>query len=527
MALTDTPAKASDEGAAVAADDDTSRSAPTAIEQIVGTGDHRTIGRLFIGLSLLFVTADLVLAALVNFNVASRGDLLGDAVGVRMAMNNPLALLLCGAMPLILGLAIHLVPMQVGSPAIAFPRAAAASLWTWLLGTVLFSVAMTVNGSYGGSNLKMARLGPVAVGLICVALLVGAVCVMVTVVSLRPAGMTLARVPHFSFSMLVAGFLWLVTLPSVIASIVLFHIHHPGAEEIAARAFPALEWMFRQPSLYIVAIPVLGIVADVAPGIARSRIKMYGAVQGMIGLFGLLAFGAWAQGSTQQSTLIWAAFAVGAGLPVLGVLGMSLDAVRLGSPKPRAALAGAVLAPLVLLLAAATGLLAAIDTLGKGQLVGFTVGGFDAAGGGPAGPGLVMGQFYFVIAAVVIASITACWYWGARLVDGGFAEGVGKLVVPLAFLGGALFGGGHLLLALVRPSADDSRVFAGVAGAGGVVLALAAVATLGVLLQRLVSPSAAATDGGGATLEWAAAELDLGSIVVESPYPLLDQKGAE
>jgi len=48
-----------------------------------------------------------------------------------------------------------------------------------------------------------------------------------------------------------------------------------------------------------------------------------------------------------------------------------------------------------------------------------------------------------------------------------------------------------------------------------------------VLLKRLVSPSAAATEGGGGTLEWAAPDVDLASIVVESPYPLLDQKGAE
>jgi hypothetical protein len=316
----------------------------------------------------------------------------------------------------------------------------------------------------------------------------------------------------------------------VIAAVVLSHIQHASAVEIATRDYASIEWLLRQPSLYVAVIPVLGIVADAACGVSGARIKMYGLVQGLIGFAGLLAFGAWAQGPAQRATLVYHALGIGIGLPILGVLGSSLDAVRRAKPKPLAALAAAVMAPLVLLLAAATGVVAAVDSLGHGNLVGFPVGGFAAAGGGStAGPGLAPAQFGFVIAGVIVAAMAACWYWGPLLAPGGMPEIGGKLLIPVTFLGGVALGGAHLVFALVRP--DDERPFVAIAGVGALLVALGAISTVAALVVRLVRRGDAddvAFEGG--TLEWAGvgdAAPMADDIAVSSPYPLLDLNGAE
>ena len=104
----------------------------TLIESTLGSSDHKAIGRMWILSGLLFLALDLVVSAMVNADVAARASLdaegfLARGAAQRLALNAPLGLLFCGALPLLIGLATYVVPLQVGSPMIAFPRAAAAA----------------------------------------------------------------------------------------------------------------------------------------------------------------------------------------------------------------------------------------------------------------------------------------------------------------------------------------------------------------------------------------------------------------
>lgn len=524
MALTETrPHTAAPSGAEEAVAE---RTEPTAVEKVLGSGDHKTLGRIFIGASLLFVLCDLVMAAIVNLQAASGGDFIEATVANRFSLNHPISLLLCGALPLLLGLGLYLVPLQVGSPAIAFPRAAAASLWGWLLGTGLFTVALLVKGSYGGSSEKLSRLGHVSVGLLCLSLLVGVLSVMVTVISHRPAGMTLSRVPFFAFSMLVTGSLWFATLPVVLAAVTVWQIRRPSVSDLEIGAYPAIEWMFHQPALYIAAIPLLGILADVCAALAGQRQKNYTALQGLIVAFGALSFGSWAQVQASRETLPWIVGAVAIALPVLAILGGSLDTLRRGKFKPTPGLALSVISVLVLLLSIASGAVLAIASIGKGQL-------FDAVGGGFAtgdGPGIAVGQFYLLIAAVVIGGIGATFHWSPRIWKGGLSSAPGLALAPLALLGGLAFGLGHVIMGLALPDADGAEALAAVSGIGGIVLA---AATLGAFLAVLLAAAGRSNADGAAptgagTLEWLAASPPVaGNFAdalppVESEYPVLD-----
>jgi len=510
------------------------RPQPTAVEQVLGTGDHKTVGRLFIGASLLFLAVDLVVGALVHFDAASGGSILEADVASALFMNHPVGLLLCGVMPLVLGLAVYLVPLQVGAPTISFPRAAAASVWGWLAGSVLLGVAIAANGSYGGGNSQMARLGNVSIGLVAASLLVGIVCVMATVLSLRAPGMTVGRTPFFSFSMLVTGALWLATLPVVIAGVVLLHIQQLSAAELAT-GLAEIDWLFRQPAVFVAAIPVLGIVLDVASATAGARVRFERGVQSTIVALGALSLGSWAQLPSARETFVWIVGCVLVGLPVLVVAAAVADTVRRGSGRPTAGLISSLAALSMLLLAAITALVQGISTIGKDQLFEITGGGFvaltDATGlEVVAGPGLALGQTYLVIGAVATAGIGACFAWGTRIWGGGLPEAMGKALAPLALLGGALFGLAQAIIGIARPDESAAEFLLGAAGAGALLLALAALGTFAAVLGKVRRQAAYPDERGtGGTLEWAVASPPpAGNFTepiptVESGWPLFDR----
>lgn len=463
-------------------------------DSIVWSADHKTIGRLMVGCSLAHLVVFTIFGALWNADLAANGDLLTASLAARLQLNHQFGIVLCGVLPLLLGLAIYIVPLQVGARAIAMPRAAALSFWAWVLSADLFLIAVLVNGSFGGGNEKMARLGNVAVGALSLALLIGVVSVLTTVISSRAPGLTLAKTPAFTFSMLVAGSLWMFTLPSVVAHVVLLQISRPDVFTLSSAASSQFGWLFAQPSIYIIAIPVLGIAADVVPVLTGRRQRLPMVVQGILGLSGLLAFGAWAQVPAARETFVWVLFAVASGIPAIGLLGALVDLVR-ADAKPQLAspLLFSLLSLLLLVVAGSVGVLGGIDTAGDDALLGL-------------GPTLVISQTYLVIAAAVSGGLGGCFYWGTKIWGSALAEGAGKAMAPVAFAGGFLAGGAHLALAIAAAAADtpvDPAPYAGIAAAGLAILALAAFGTLGAALDAGRRDGDGFADPwGGHTLEW-------------------------
>ncbi len=518
MALTETAPPAIEEpGAPPAAG---TRPAPTAVERVIAAVDHVTIGRVTVSVALIASLVSLVVLALSSFDAATLDDgvagtgFLSDALSIRFAANAPIALLLCGVIPLFVGLATVVVPRQVGSPAIAFPRLAAFASWTWVLSTILFVVAVAADGSYGGSDTEMARLGNIAVGGLLVSLAMGAVCVAVTVLALRPAGMRLADVPFFAWSMLVAASRWVLTFPAVLANVVFIHIQRPNATDIAITGLDGISWLLRQPSLYVALIPALGIALDAAAVAVSGRQRFRGVAQGMIGAAGLFSFGAWAQGDVARNTLVWVLVCAAIALPLLGVLGAVGDTLRRQQPRLVSPVGFALVSLLVALLAAAVGLLQVIDTFGEGELVGFGT------------SELARGQMFLVLGAALAAGIGGAHLWGRLTFGDQLPEGPAKGLAPLALAGAGLLGLGPTIygLVLANDAEADAAIWGVIAGLGALAAALVVLATLagGLRARRGESADPAPvfdTWEGGGTLEWS--DPDGWPATVESPYPLL------
>src|SRR6478736_2527618 len=192
------------------------------------TGDHRRIGRLYVALALVFTVALLVVAALLAFERVDDGsfDILhADAVAQLYSLYF-LGAVFCVVAPLFIGLATAIVPLQVGARTIAFPRAAALAFWAWLVGTGVMVGAYIANGGPGGGNSIAVDLFLVSFGLVVVALVLGAICVATTVLTLRAPGMTLDRVPMFAWSMVVSASLLILTLPVLVGELIYLYIDH-------------------------------------------------------------------------------------------------------------------------------------------------------------------------------------------------------------------------------------------------------------------------------------------------------------
>jgi hypothetical protein len=108
---------------------------------VLGSGDHKTTGRLWIGAAALFLLLTVVVGVLLGAERVTVDELevLGNDHVLQFFSLYRVALTFLVVIPLFIGLATAVVPLQVGAPTLAFPRAAAAALWTWLGGAVCMS----------------------------------------------------------------------------------------------------------------------------------------------------------------------------------------------------------------------------------------------------------------------------------------------------------------------------------------------------------------------------------------------------
>lgn len=495
------------------------RPTPGTVERLVGSGDHVAIGRLFVGFGLAMSTLFLTLLALTGVDTLTNNGLLG-ARTAQLAASAQTGLLFLGVMPLLLGVAVAVVPLQLGSPAIAFPRAAALSFWTWLVSSGIFLTSLAIDGGVLGSDETAARLGNLSLGAVAVSLGLGSVCVATTVMAHRPLGMRLAWVPGLSWASLVASALWLVTLGSAVAHVVLGQVGRMAPAALATNFTEGLGWLFRGPTVFVFAIPVLGIAADVVATATGRRLANTDLIQLVIGMYAVLAFGAWAQLPSAVNTAMWTLFALAVTVPVLGMIGALAEAVRHGSVRLTPATMLAFASVALLLGAVVTGWVQALSLMGQGQLFGASAATLAAA------------QTAFVSGAAVAGGAAASLHWSPLLWGGYGTSTEANLAVPLIVLGAGLLGTATLVQAIVQLDGETtaSQLFGAVEAVGAALFALGVLGALVAAVRSSGDDTGDEPVEGGLTLEWAFPAPASGGVGlvelarVTSPYPLLDAR---
>jgi heme/copper-type cytochrome/quinol oxidase subunit 1 len=400
----------------------------------VTTADHKRIGRLFMVFALAEMLVTAAVGALLGFERISTSStaLDGDAIG-QMFTYQRIGLSFFVVAPLLIGLAIAVVPLQLGARSLALPRLGALGFWLWGGGGVLVDIAYLSNGGPGGGNEKMVDLFLVGFGLALVGLIAAAATVVVSVLTTRAPGMTLARAPMFAWASLAGCTAMVLALPVLVGDLILLAVDHRYSRAGFGGNTGIADWMgwsITQPTTYIYAIGALGITAEVVATASRRRLPLRGGFLIGIGIFSTAVLAAVTQrahllpwdgsnftdmaGDKIKDLLPYVMFNV---LPILGlviVLGLSSLALKSGKPKISAPFVFAFLGTGMLITGAAAHILTGVVDL---QLVGSVY---------------EEGVFIYMMYGAVLVGLGGVAYWGPKLWGRTMPD---KQVIPLALLG--------------------------------------------------------------------------------------------
>ncbi|MBV8600503.1 MAG: cbb3-type cytochrome c oxidase subunit I [Candidatus Eremiobacteraeota bacterium] len=213
------------------------------------------------------------------------------------------------------GLANYLIPIHVGAPDMAFPRLNAFSYWLFLLGGLtVFSGALTAGGAASAGWTAYAPLSDVQVaagsgqdlwiiGLAMTSIsgILTAINFLVTPIVYRAPGMSMWRMPVFVWDMIATAIMVLMAFPSL--TVVLFMLlldRHAGAKFFVIQGggdpilYQHLFWFFGHPEVYVMILPMFGVVTEVVGVFSRKPVFGYtGLVLSAFGIAGL-SMGVWA-----------------------------------------------------------------------------------------------------------------------------------------------------------------------------------------------------------------------------------------
>jgi heme/copper-type cytochrome/quinol oxidase subunit 1 len=500
------------------------------------TVDHRRIGRLFAGTGLLAGLGLLVVAVLLAADrIDSAATFLPVDATYQMSTLYRIGLPFLAVGPILLGLAIAVVPLQIGAANIAFPRAATLSYVTWLGGSVLIVGAFIANGGPGGGSDWNVQLFMAGLVVAVLGLLIASLCVVATITTMRAPGLTLDRVPMFTFANLIACSIMLLSWPVLLANLVDMYVSHRYGQVPfgnSTKIMSYIDWAVTHPGVSLFALPLLGFIGDAVATFARVRQPLRPIMMIAIGFAGLYAFGADLQrglnaNTTYRPLMILVSLLMP--VPFLLVLGLAGLALKSGKPKLGAPLLFALAAGLAGLLAAAMSALMPFRRLGL----------MDPQGVSADGLRIISSTIYpaaqasAMLFAALLGGCGALAYWGPRLWGRRLDD---KKLAPLAALGlvgTALVAIPEGIAAFSNQPIDEvafsisgpHQFLNGLATAGYGLMALTVLGTIALALRGFTKGESAGIDPWeGQSLEWTVEGTN--QLAVTSAEPLYDRKEA-
>ena len=281
----------------------------------ITTVDHKRIGTLYLWTALIFFLIGGLEAVIIRTQLAmpNMGFVSAETYNQLFTMHGTTMVFLA-IMPLSAAFFNYLIPLQIGARDVAFPRLNAFSYWVYLLGgifltlPILFSVApdagwfgyapLTTNRFSMGPNIDFWVLGLQILG---ISSLAAAFNFITTIINMRAPGMTLMRMPMFTWMSFVVQFLLVLAFPPItIALFFLLMDRFFGTNfyAIAAGADPLLWqhlfWVFGHPEVYILILPAFGLVSEVLPTFSKKPLFGYNVMVYSGIMIGVLGFGVWA-----------------------------------------------------------------------------------------------------------------------------------------------------------------------------------------------------------------------------------------
>jgi cytochrome c oxidase subunit I len=295
----------------------------TYIGEWLMTTDHKKIGLMYIVTAFFFFLVGGVEALLIRTQLAvPNGKVLSPEVYNQIFTMHGTTMIFLFVMPMLTGFGNYIVPLMIGARDMAFPRLNAFGYWIVLFGGLFLNSSFLFNAAPNGGWFMYAPLSELTsrcgnavmctpgmnadfwllgVLLLGVASISGSLNFVVTILKLRAPGMTLNRMPLFTWMTLVTAFLLLFALPSLTAASVLLLLdRHLGTHfyQFASGGDPLLWqhlfWSFGHPEVYILILPVFGMISEILPVFSRKPIFGYTFIAWSGVAIGFLSFTVWA-----------------------------------------------------------------------------------------------------------------------------------------------------------------------------------------------------------------------------------------
>jgi cytochrome c oxidase subunit I len=304
------------------------------------TTSHKDIGTLYLTFSLIMFFAGGVLAELIRAQLIQPGMRLVEPNTFNsLVSEHGLTMIFLAIMPALVGLANWQIPLMIGAPDMALPRVNNWSFWLLPFAAILLWAGFLTPGgapdagwtfyaplstTYGPPSIDFMIF---AVHLMGISSVMGALNIIVTIMNLRAPSMRMMDMPLFVWSWLITAFLLLLAMP-ILAGVVtiLLADRHFGTSFFNAAGggdpvlFQHLFWFFGHPEVYIMILPVFGVISEILP--AFSRKPLFGRAS-MIYAMAAIAF---------LSVGVWAHHMFAVGLPVAAQLFFMYSTVLISVP---------------------------------------------------------------------------------------------------------------------------------------------------------------------------------------------------
>jgi cytochrome c oxidase subunit 1 len=508
--------------------------------------DHKSVAARTLVAAFGFFVAGGVLALLMRLELAQPGMQITSRDGyAQMFSMHGSTMIYLFVTPAALAFGMYLVPLQLGAPDIAWPRLNLAGFWLFLGGGLVMWSGMFARN--GGGKAGWIGIDPLAetpwttgsgmdlwcagVLLANVGLLIIGGCILATVAGRRAPGMTMLRLPPFTWAMVATVLMVLTAFPAVILAMALLLIDRHGGGVFHGPGGPAayqhLFWFYGHPVVYVMFFPFVGAVAEVVATFSRRRFFGYpGFVISML-LFAALSMAVWGhhmfttgQTANRYFSLTSHLLAIPAGLEYVALVGTMIG--------------GSILLRTPMLFAV-------------GFMVQFLVGGLS--GIWIASPPLdyqendsyvIVAHFHYTLmAGSVFGLFAGIYYWFPKVTGRMLGEALGKahfwllaIGVNLTFFPMFILGNDGMARRVADYRASDGWQDLNTLETIGAFVILAGIIAffLNVALAMLRAPGAGPDPWDAQTLEWATSSppprhnFDAALPAVRSAQPLLDAK---
>jgi cytochrome c oxidase subunit 1 len=279
------------------------------------TVDHKRVGILYGAAAMFFFLLGGIEALAIRAQLAAPGQELysADLYNQLFTMHGVTMIFLV-VIPLGAAFMNYLMPLQIGARDVAFPRVNALSFWVFLFGGLFLNTSWFLGGGADGGwfayapntgvtfspghGMDFYALGLQMTG---IASLLGAINLVVTVLNMRAPGMTLMKMPVFTWMGLVTQLLLVFAIPVISVALFLLtfdRLFDANFFNVSAGADPLLWehlfWIFGHPEVYILILPAFGIVSEIIPVFSRKPIFGYPFMVFSGIAIGFMGWGVWA-----------------------------------------------------------------------------------------------------------------------------------------------------------------------------------------------------------------------------------------